>query len=227
MTAQGAVAGSPVDPVLAQQATQLSGARLRDAQAFASEFLRRVPAEELAARSAAEWAGLVQNVLEFVRERRSGTAKVRVGNPAEGEHGVVASRTIIDVVTEDAPFLVDSVSMAIAACGLAVHAIIHPIFRIARDPSGHLLNFGSGDSAAGAAESVMHFEVDRVTEPAELERLKRTIGAALDDVRASVNDWKAMRERMLAIANELPQRKLPIDAAGIAEAQEFLRWAAD
>jgi len=227
MTAQGAVAGTPVDPILAQQATQLSGARLRDAQSFASEFLRRVPAEELAARSAAEWAGLVQNVLDFVRERRSGTAKVRVGNPAEGEHGVAAARTIVDVATDDAPFLVDSVSMAVAVCGLGVHSIIHPIFRIARDPGGNLLSFGSGDSAAGAAESVMHFEVDRVTEPAELDRLKRTVAAALDDVRASVGDWKAMRERMLAIANELPQRKLPVDAAGIAEAQEFLRWAAD
>jgi glutamate dehydrogenase len=227
MTAQGAVAGTPVDPILAQQAIQLSGARLRDAQSFAAEFLRRVPAEELAARSAAEWAGLVQNVLDFVRERRSGTAKVRVGNPAEGEHGVAAARTIVDVATDDAPFLVDSVSMAVAASGLGVHSIIHPIFRIARDPGGNLLSFGSGDGAAGAAESVMHFEVDRVTEPAELDRLKRTVAAALDDVRASVGDWKAMRERMLAIANELPQRKLPVDAAGIAEAQEFLRWAAD
>jgi len=227
MTLQGADAGSPVESVLALQATQLSGPRLRDAQNFASEFLRRVPADELAARSPADWAERVDGMLDFVRERRAGTAKVRVVNQAEGGQGADAALTVVDVVTDDAPFLVDSVGMAIAACGLQVHRVIHPIFRIARDPGGNLLSFGSGDNAPGAAESVMHFEVERVSEASDLEHLKRLVGAALDDVRASVTDWKAMRERMLGVANELPQRSLPVDAAGVAEAQEFLRWAAD
>jgi glutamate dehydrogenase len=227
MTAQGAAADTPVHSILAQFPGQLSGARLRDAQAFTSQFLSRVPADEIGERSAAEWAALAQGVLEFVRERRAGVAKVRVSNAVEGEHGFEAGRTLIDVVTEDAPFLVDSVGMAIDACGLQVHSVIHPIFRVTRDPGGHLLGFGVGEDAAGTAESVMHFEVDRVAEPAELERLKRTVCAALEDVRAAVGGWQAMRARMLAIADELPQRKLPVDAAGVAEAQEFLRWAAD
>jgi glutamate dehydrogenase len=227
MTAQGAAANTPVDSILAQYPGQLSGARLRDAQAFTSEFLSRVPADEIGERSAAEWSALVQGVLEFARERRAGAPKVRVANAVEGEHGFEVARTLIDVVTDDAPFLVDSVGMAINACGLQVYSVIHPIFRVARDPGGHLLSFGVGDEASGTAESIMHFEVDRVAEPAELERLKRAVCAALEDVRAAVGGWQAMRARMLAIADELPQRKLPVDAAGVAEAQEFLRWAAD
>ena len=227
MTASGAPAGTSVESILAQQSERLTGARLRDAQAFTGEFLRRLPGDELAGRSAGEWAALAQGVLEFARERRPGTPKVRVANAVEGEHGFEAARTLVDVVTDDAPFLVDSVGMAIQSCGLEIHAVIHPILRIARDPGGHLLALATGDGGDGKAESVMHFEVDRVSEPGDLERLKKAVVAALEDVRAAVGDWQAMRSRMLEIADELPQRKLPVDAAGVAEAQEFLHWAAD
>ncbi|MEO5625351.1 MAG: hypothetical protein ABIQ70_05030, partial [Dokdonella sp.] len=109
MTAQGAVSSTPVDPILAHQSSRLGGAQLRDAQSFASEFLRRVPAEDLALRSAADWAALVQGVLDFVRERHAGAAKVSVSHQVAGESGFDASRTIVDVVTDDMPFLVDSV----------------------------------------------------------------------------------------------------------------------
>ncbi|HEY0178206.1 MAG TPA: NAD-glutamate dehydrogenase, partial [Dokdonella sp.] len=226
MTVQGAVSGSPVDSILAHQATRLNGARLRDAQAFAAEFLRRVADDELAARSVAEWSALCQSMLEFVRERRAGAAKIRIVNAA-AEDGFGTTRTLVDVVTDDMPFLVDSVGMAIASAGLRTHTIIHPIFRVVRDPGGHLLSFGADADAPGTAESVMHFEVDRVADAAELERLKQTVAAALDDVRASVADWKPMHDRMLALADELPRRPAPIDAAGLAEAAEFLRWVAD
>ncbi len=227
MTAQGAVSSTPVETILAHQASRLSGAQLRDAQAFAIEFLRRVPAEDLALRSAADWAALVQGVLDFVHERHAGAAKVSVFNPVSGESGFDVSRTIVDVVTDDMPFLVDSVGMAIAKAGLQIHSVIHPVFRVERDAKGHLTSLAAPENAAGHAEAVMHFEIDRASEAAELDTLKQTIIDALEDVRASVNDWKAMRECMLSLADHLASRKIPVDAAGVAEAQDFLRWAAD
>src|SRR3546814_12139888 len=57
--------------------------------------------------------------------------------------------------------------------------------------------------------------------------LFRSIRAVLQDVRASVSDWGAMRPRLLAIADELSTRRMPVSDAGRAEAQEFLLWAAD
>ncbi|MEO5558118.1 MAG: NAD-glutamate dehydrogenase domain-containing protein [Dokdonella sp.] len=196
-------------------------------QEFASQFLRRVPAEDFALRSTTEWAALVQGVLDFVRERHAGAAKVRVFNPVIGESGFNISRTIVEVVTDDMPFLVDSVGMAITNAGLQIHAVIHPVFRFVRDPRGLLTGIAAGDGAAGVAESIMHFEVDRAAEAAGLDRLKQSVIDALEDVRSSVTDWHAMRQRMLDLADDLVHRKMPVDAAGIAEAQAFLRWAAD
>ena len=227
MTPQGAVADTHVDSILAHQSSSLSGDALRDAQAFSTEFLRRVPAEEVAARDAATWTSLVQGALEFARERQAGSAKVRVFNPPAGGQGTAAARTVVEVVTDDMPFLVDSVSIAIANARLAIHALIHPVFRIERDAQGRMLGFSAAGDAPGAAESVMHFEVDRLADAAAIERLQHAIAAGLDDVRASVADWQAMRTRVLGLAGDLASRKMPVDAAGVAEAQDFLRWAAD
>ncbi len=225
MTAQGAVSGTLVDSILEYQSSHLNGAPLQEAQAFTAQFLGRIAADELAVRSAADWSALVLGMLEFMRERRVGSAKVRVISPAAGERGT--SRTLVEVITDDAPFLVDSVGMAIGRAGLRIHSIIHPVFRVVRDAQGRLQSVGARESEAGAVESAMLFEVDRCPDAGGLESLTQSILSSLDDVRASVADWQPMRERMLAMAAELPNRSIPIDAAGVAEAQDFLRWAAD
>ena len=225
MTPQGAVSGTLVDPILAYQSAQLSGQPLQEAQRFAGEFLRRVPGDELGTRGAAEWSALVAGMREFIGERRPGSSKVRVFNPLAGEQAT--PRTVVEVVTDDMPFLVDSVGMAIAGAGLQIHCIIHPVFRVERDAEGTLLTFDSVAGHVGDAESIMRFELDRSTDAQQLERVERAVHAALEDVRASVADWQPMRERMLGLADELAGRQLPIDADGVAEAQAFLRWAAD
>ncbi len=233
MNAQTAPSGTPaksdVDSILSTLAAQLSGAKLRDAQTFAVELLRRLPAEDLAARDATQWAAIVLGTLDFARERRPGVAKLRVFNPDAGEAAANAdrSRSVVEIITDDMPFLVDSVGMRITQAGLQIHTVIHPMFRVTRDPGGHLLTLAADDGSAGAPESVMRFEIDRVSGAAEVEKLKQGIAATLEDVRESVADWAAMRAKMTAIADDMGQRKLPIDADGVAEAREFLRWAAD
>ncbi|MEO7431076.1 MAG: NAD-glutamate dehydrogenase domain-containing protein [Dokdonella sp.] len=227
MSSQGAVSGTPVDPILAHQSNHFSGSQLLEIQAFTREFLRRVPDEDLRLREAPEWAALARSVLEFATERVAGIAKVRVFNPLSGESGFDVTRTIVEVVTDDMPFLVDSVGMAINRAGLQIRSVIHPVFRVERASDGRLLRFTEADSAVGAAESVMHFEVDRASEKSALDGLGKSVVDALEDVRASVTDWTSMRTSMLNVADELARHPMPVDAAGVAEAQAFLRWAAD
>src|SRR5665213_2308410 len=129
MTSSGAVADTPLDTILEQQSRQLSGSKLHDAQRFAGEFLRRVAADELAARSATDWTALIADMRAFVAVRQANKPKVRVFNPAVADQGFSTSRTLVEVVTDDMPFLVDSVSMAIASAGLRIHSVIHPVLR--------------------------------------------------------------------------------------------------
>ena len=226
MTSLGDVADTPIDSILAQQSRQFSGSKLLDAQRFASAFLRRVPADELAEHSTADWTALIAGMQGLLAERRASTSKIHIFNPGIAEQGFTTSRTLVEVVTDDMPFLVDSVSMAITNAGLRIHSVIHPVLRVSRNTDGRLLAFDAAPGESGAAESLLHFEIDRVSAADELERVRAAVIASLDDVRASVGDWQAMREHMLALADDLAKRSLPIDAEGVAEAQAFLRWAA-
>jgi glutamate dehydrogenase len=116
------------------------------------------------------------------------------------------------VVNDDMPFLVDSVSQIVGAQGLAIHRILHPVVSVERDEQGKLTNVDAGKTG-GDRESVIYMELERGDARAR-RRLLDALEAALADVRAAVDDWRAMRAAMLA------------DAAMRAEgeAAELLRW---
>ncbi|MBS3896668.1 NAD-glutamate dehydrogenase [Silanimonas sp.] len=197
--------------VRATALTDPAGAMLVD---FVEALYARLPTEERALRPAADWLALAREFLDFAIERQVGLPKLRLFNPGTGGHSV------LQVVNDDMPFLVDSISMALAEQGIGTHLLVHPVVRLRRE-SGRLLAIG-----AGAAESLMHVEIDR--QPAEeLPALQARLEAALADVRACVQDWSAMREVMVRAAAELSSRPLPVNNVVRAEAQDFLNWAAD
>ncbi|MEO8998174.1 MAG: NAD-glutamate dehydrogenase domain-containing protein [Rhodanobacter sp.] len=197
----------------------LSLQRLNEADVFCQTFFARIGGSDATLHTPVQWAALVGGLLELMQQRQTAHATVRVLSPAD----VNAGRSLLQIVTDDMPFLVDTVSMIVSS-RLQIHAVIHPVLKVARDASGQLLSLGD---EAGASESVMHFEIDRVGDAAEQAQLKAQIEAALDDVRVAVGDWVAMRDKALAIGAELTQRQLPLDAASVQEASEFLRWLAD
>src|SRR5512144_1631938 len=227
MSALAQEAGSTADAVLQHIQTRLGAAKSRDAQAFATHLLRRVAPEDVAARSAESWAALALGLLDFLRVRPVAAAHVRVFNPNVADHGWESPYTVIQIVTDDMPFLVDSVGIAIAQGGLLLHSVIHPVYSVKRDPGGHVLQIDAEGSGGGKPESVMHFEIDRISEPGELLRMEQAVHQALQDVAHCFNDWRAMRDKMLAVAEDMATQKLPLSPEGLAEAQEFLRWVAD
>ncbi|WP_449448306.1 NAD-glutamate dehydrogenase [Thermomonas brevis] len=208
-------AGDDLKPILDALAKRVGKAGQAEARAFAGAFYRRMDADEISSRGAAGWAELAHDMLEFARTRKRGKANVRLFNPADSAH------TVLQIVNDDMPFLVDSVTMALADAGIGVHVLGHPVIRLARDKAGKLTAIGEGE-----AESLMHLEIDRQPQAA-MASLKARIIGVLDDVRSIVADWAPMRDRMRDVAESLATRKMPVGDAGRKEAQEFLRWAAD
>ncbi len=199
----------------------MSPSQLEQADTFCRLFFERVAASDVELHTVAQWAGVITGLLDFMRQRGTGQTSVRILNPDQAAGG----RSLLQVVTDDMPFLVDTVSMMVAA-NLQIHAVIHPVLTVSRDAAGGLQRIDEAD-AQGVSESVMHFEIDRVADDGELQQLKDKVQAALDDVRVAVRDWATIRERALAIADELPQRKSVADAAVMQEAGDFMRWVAE
>ncbi len=212
--------GIGLEPIFVALRKHYPAARQAQAQAFAADFYRRMEKDEYRHHSAEEWAALAADMLEFARTRRPGTANVRVFNPSLKANGWDTPHTALQIVNDDMPFLVDSVSMTLAELGIGVHVLGHPVLRLRREKGGKLAAVGEGKP-----ESVMMLEIDR--QPAEeMARVEAAVRKVLAEVRSIVNDWSAMRERMVVLADDLSMRKLPVDDASRHEAQEFLRWAA-
>ncbi len=196
-------------------------ARQEDASAFASAFYYRMTADELPLHSPAGWAALANDFLDFARTRKPGKPEVRLFNSNMKEHGWESPHTVLQIVNDDMPFLVDSVTMALAELGIGVHVLGHPVVQIARDKGGKLTAVGEGKP-----ESLMHLEIDR-QQAAAIPAIETKIRDVLADVRSIVDDWDAMRQKMQQVADGLSTRRMPVSDAGRKEAQEFLRWAAD
>ena len=148
---------------------------------------------------------------------------MHVYTPSVEEHGWESPHTVVETVVDDMPFLVDSVSMEVTRNGSAIHLVIRPIMRMRRDEEGRLLEVGAED---GQPESLIHVEIDRQAGPEELERLRAGIGRVLGDVRAAVEDWPSMQERVGDVVAELARRP-PVDADERAEARDLLEWMRD
>ena len=210
-----------LDPVFAAIRKRAGKTRENDASAFASAFYQRMTDDELPMHGAEGWAALANDFLDFARNRKPGTPSVRLFNPTLAKQGWESPHTVLQIVNDDMPFLVDSVMMALAERGVGVHVMGHPVVRIARDRSGKLTAVGEG-----GIESMMHLEIDRqsASDAAAIEAAIRTV---LADVRGIVEDWPTMRQKMLDITEDFGKRQMPISDAARDEAQEFLRWAAD
>ncbi|UNK41291.1 NAD-glutamate dehydrogenase [Luteimonas sp. S4-F44] len=211
---------SLLDPIFAAVRRRTGKAAARGADAFAQGFYRRMTEDEIPLHSADGWAALAADLFEFAARRKPGTANVRLFNPAQDSHGWESPHTVLQIVNDDMPFLVDSVTMALAERSIGVHVLGHPVLHIARDRNGRLTGVGEGD-----AESVMHLEIDRQT-PEASAQIEQVVRRVLDDVRAIVTDWGQMREKMQEVAADLVARPMPVADANRREAQEFLRWAA-
>ncbi|WP_306868805.1 NAD-glutamate dehydrogenase [Arthrobacter bambusae] len=198
---------------------------------LAEEDARGYAAEQLTSRAAAH--------REAGQSRKPGTANVKIAN--EGD------RSILYIVTDDMPFLVDSVNAELVRQNCAIRLVMHPLFVVSRDRvTGDLsdiarvpsnIGISSGDTAAmpniahliSQGDNVSHMEswiaveVDRVADDFQKE-LVDGIHRVLKDVRAAVEDWPKMRTKALELASSLDKVAHPEDIAELRQAQDLLRW---
>src|SRR5690606_8707812 len=101
----------------------------------------------------------------------------------------------IAIVNDDMPFLVDSVAATIAAQGLAIDRLVHPVLAVRRDGAGTLTMLPQGEAAGEKRESMIYIETARI-DAKERRNLSSALAATLADVRAAVDDWPRMREAL-------------------------------
>jgi glutamate dehydrogenase len=196
-------------------------------QAFLRAYYANVEASDLAARDPVDLATLALSHLAFAHRRR-GRALVRVFNPTLRGDGYVCPHTIVDMVNDDMPFLVDSIGLVLSRRSLALHFITHPILAVQRDGGGVLKALEARGQALGERktrlESFQHIEIDRIVDPALLRTLQTEIERSMLDVRVASADWAKMQQAARACAADLNSLNGRFDPRDVAETQALLQW---
>ncbi len=197
-----------------------------NAQAFIRQYFRGVAEEDLAQYEKPVLATMALNQLNFGATRARNQAMVRVFNIDPERDGWSSTHTIVEVVVEDMPFLVDSLGMVLNQAGLTIQLMIHPIIGVRRDGRGRLAALEEGEAADGkfTQESWQHIEVDRIADPRRLRELEQKIQRTIEDVRYAVGDWKAMRQRALEVARDISTGRSPAPASEAREVAALLEW---
>ncbi|ACV34431.1 NAD-glutamate dehydrogenase [Accumulibacter sp.] len=154
--------------------------------------------------------------------RQPGQAGVALYTPDFDRHGWHSPHTVIDVVTDDMPFLVDSITMVVYRHGLVIHRLVHPLLGAERDGDGKLQRALPRGAAGSRPESWIHIEIDRVGDGELIDGLRHEIAAVLGDVRAAVDDGATMQQRMHEGHAEL----MTAPVAESDEAAAYLQWIA-
>lgn len=195
---------------------------------FVQQYYRDMPAEDLQATPTADLYGAALSHWNFAGQRDKRTSKIHVYNPQPEQHGWQSTHTIIDIVTDDRPFLVDSLSMALDARGLPRYLLLHPVLKVRRDADGNLIETTDNESDSDVQmEAWMHFEIVRQTEREALEDIRDVLMDVLHDVAISVDDWRPMCKKLQGIIDEIKQSPPALPKPEIDEGVAFLEWIAD
>ncbi|WP_229706494.1 NAD-glutamate dehydrogenase [Micromonospora sonchi] len=202
-----------------------------DAATLVSRFWRFAPDEELIGFTAEEMLDAARAHRDLAEQRAPGELKLRIHEPCADQH-----HTVIEIVTDDMPFLVDSVTALLNTHHLDVYLLVHPVLVVRREALGRLTEVSADvepdDAVAGdLVECWMRIEIDPVRDPAEREKLRKDLQRVLTDVREAVEDWPKMRQRARALADELAAARTsdnrpPVPHNDIIDSIELLRWLA-
>src|SRR3954462_9544856 len=204
-----------------------------DVPALLQRYYWSEPAAEVLGHDPTELAALALGHLSLAEVRPPGSATVDVHRLADG-------RAVVRLVTDDMPFLVDSVTAEVVRQGFALAHIVHPVVVVRRDLHGRIRAFCDSNLAAGCGpdaltESWMAVVLDGPLDAEASADLVSGLRTVLDDVRAVDEDTERLRRRVLELAGRLDElaragaRPGPDGdpADDPAEAAALLRWLAD
>src|SRR5262245_48559133 len=220
------------EAALIAAAGKILSADQRDVPAdfIAGVFAYAVP-EDLMRYDPRHLAGLAADAWSFLADRKRDTAKIRLASPGAAvaqDPGPARPGTdaVLEIVNNDMPFLVDSVLAELSDLGVDVRFVVHPVFAVERDAAGRLTAFkGVATASPGTRrESFIHIHLGRIDDEKRRAEIVAAIEQVLADVRACVEDWRAMTARVSEEIARLKANPPPLPVAEIAEAIQFLEW---
>ncbi|MEM1287964.1 MAG: NAD-glutamate dehydrogenase [Pseudomonadota bacterium] len=199
---------------------------------FAQALFRDGASEDLVNYTASELAAISKEAFTRTSNRKSGEAFVRVYNPKSvGADGQLANVSVVEIVNDNMPFLVDSAMAELQASGVELKLVLHPVLWVDRDAAGHLRQVYGNDRPANAdnaiRESLILFHVGQIDSVSDRDALEANLLAVIKDVRTAVEDWQPMRRRIEEVVMGYKSKPPALPVEELAEGIQFIDWMLD
>ncbi|THJ65968.1 NAD-glutamate dehydrogenase [Arthrobacter echini] len=226
-----------------------SGSRTKDqslsdtsGEEFVENYFENLAGEDALAYESTDLARWALAHRELAETREPGTAVIDILDQR--------TSSIVMIVTDDMPFLVDSVTAELVRQDAAIRLVVHPTFLVTRTGPSQALTAlervpstagtSSGDTAAhpltaasngqehrdARIESWISVEVSRLADAAAKQEVEAGLLRVLGDVRSAVDDWAAMRGKVGSVVASL-STIAGDDIPDLQQAQELLTWLED
>jgi glutamate dehydrogenase len=218
------IEGEQAAPVLIEAATALLAERRPDIPPnFVVDLFGRTAAEDLLRYQADELALLAEQAFALLANRKPAEPVIRLHSPGAAAAGALKHVSVLEIVNDDMPFLVDSVMGELTDRGIDIHLVAHPVFTVRRDAAGRWMGFDR--PAPGALrESFIHIHVHRIDDEHRRNEIIAGLEQVLADIRLVVQDWRPMLARVREVITDIDINPPPLPADEVAEAIQFLEW---
>ena len=162
---------------------------------------------------------LALSSFEFFSNKPKNKPKIKLYNPSVDPDGFDSSCTIVDIINDDMPFLLDSVIIHFEKLNIEIKNILHPVYSVARDKDGELLNLSDSDNLL--KESVIQIHLSHISSKNEIKNLENDLTKILETVRIIVDDWKKITTVAEFSKKQLNNAKIGED---LEEIEGFVDW---
>ncbi|MGO2088706.1 MAG: NAD-glutamate dehydrogenase [Oceanisphaera sp.] len=197
--------------------------------AFVGKLYSTITHDDLHHRNESDMYGATINLWNAFKARNNEAPHVRVYNPELARDGWQSPHTIVEIITQDAPFLVDSVRMVLTRMGITAHFMLHQPMHLVRDKHGEIEQVLTGFESVEeqSIETTFLIEIDSLTDADTCQALSKELRSVVNEVLLVVADWQPMSQQLHRIIDELPQQTPQAHPDNVEETLDFLNWVAE
>ena len=197
---------------------------------FATLLYKNMSSHDLSDRNDSDMYGATLSLWSSLNEHTDIEPVIHVFNPSVSKNGWKSSHTIIEVIINDMPFLVDSIRIALNRLGLSLHLMISSPLKIVKDKQLNIINIASSidtDVKATTQETVFFIEIDRQSNQQALDNIKQELLSVVEDITLTVTDWQPMLSQLKQNIEKVKKSKSQDCQQTKKDTVEFLTWLAN
>jgi glutamate dehydrogenase len=196
---------------------------------FGNLLLKTMSFDDLDGRSDSDLYGAILSLWKLLQSKKNSEPSIKVFNPEIAKHGWQSSHTVIQIIVDDMPFLVDSIKMAINRLNITSHLVLHSPMHFTRELNGNVGAFveKSERGTKGYSETAFLIEIDRQSRPEFVKELTSELHSVVSEVSLSVADWQKMRETLTNITKNFAQSNSNAANEVKSQSKTFLNWLND